>query len=152
MRETRAASGTARAVAVFAMLAGLFFMHGLPSQGCPGGSGLPAMPAMSASAAPASSTGDGGAVPAMTAPAPSGASSPAVPMDQVNAGGHGGLCVSTPAPQGPTALVLLGLAALAMVLLSVASPGMSVPALGLGTRPPPISGSIRLTRLCVSRT
>lgn len=141
MSGTAPAWATARLLMVCAALVGLFFMHGLPAQSCPGAAGAPdttmtPMPAAASTMAPgptrhrmAHGVSDGG--------------------DTVS--GHGGVCVSTTPPRGLDLLVQSALmAAIALVLTtSLPWPG---PRSRAGRAALPRAGPDIRARLCVSRT
>jgi hypothetical protein len=144
------ARATARLVAVCAVLAGLFFMHGLPAQerrrprgvrtvdGAPGNGGhFAGAPDMAAGAMAAS----------VRHPLPH----PAAEVG-ADAGEPGALCMSTPPPLGWAGLLALLLGVSIVGLVSVPGPP------DRATRPsnprrraPPRAGSTLLMNLCVSR-
>lgn len=137
MRGT--ARATARLLAVCAVLAGLFLMHGLASQGCPSGAGM------------ATATMTHADHPMGFSPAPADRYQTAAmsPMHAM-AAGNGELCNSTPPPQPSTLLTLL--MALAALTTAAAALGCSRWTIQVRRRPPPPTGSVLLTTLCVSRT
>jgi hypothetical protein len=113
---------SARLVTVFAVLAGIFLMHGLPAQSCAAGSGDMATMAVADHAS-------------HTEPAMSP--------------GHGSPCVFTMPSRDHApvlALVLLTVAALVTALWRPRLVG------GPSRRGPPLSGPQLLTLVCVSRT
>ncbi|MGH3684251.1 MAG: hypothetical protein ACRDRU_12155 [Pseudonocardiaceae bacterium] len=137
---------TARLVAVCAVLAGLFLMHGLPMQGCHGGAGMLALPMVHPAAAPAELDMAAGAM------AASVSHSPAYDVSEVgsDAGESGALCVSTPPPPGWAGLLALLLGVSVVGLLR--PPGRVTSPSNQRLRAPPIAGSALLRTLCLSRT
>lgn len=139
---------TARLVAVCAVLAGLFFMHGLPAPGCHGGAGVPA-PSMAHSATvPAAAGEPDTAAGVMATPA---SRSPVAEVG--SAGGLGALCVSTPPPPGWAGLLalLLGVSVVGLAR-AMNSPGRATSPRNQRLRAPPMAGSALLMSLCLSRT
>jgi len=140
MRSTASARAIARLLTVCAVLAGLFFMHGLPAQACSGGTGD-----MSATTATSATGHQGGTT--LGAGAAHGEMVAAVTA----AAGHGTACVFTPAPRGLDALLALLLLAATVAPASV----RGRPNSGghrISHRAPPPAGAALLTALCVSRT
>lgn len=135
------ARATARLLAVCAVLAGLFLMHGLASQGCPSGAGMATTTTVATHADHSMGF----------SPAPADRHLPAA-MSPVHAmaAGHGELCNSTPPLQPSTLLTLL--LALVALTATAATLGGSRWITQVGRRPPPLTGSALLTTLCVSRT
>lgn len=133
----------ARVIVACAVLAGLFFMHGLPTQGCHGGAGM----------SPSSMTHS------MVATVAGGSATPAGAMatqfrSEVGAAAEkpGALCVSTPPPMGWAGLLAL-LLSLGVVGLAAVwrSPDAAVDPRNQRLRAPPLAGTALLTSLCVSR-
>lgn len=144
MRRMRGmARAWTRALAVFAVLAGLFLMHGLAPQGCPSGEGM----AITATPTAGTMRADEfmGASPASADRHLSAAMSPV----QIMATGHGELCTATSPPQPSTGLALL--LALAALITAAAAMGSSTWTIQVRRRPPSPTGSALLTTLCVSR-
>ncbi|MGH3867990.1 MAG: hypothetical protein ACRDQ4_18070 [Pseudonocardiaceae bacterium] len=144
------ARATARLIAVCAVLAGLFVMHGLPAQGCPGG--VEASAPLMAHSATVVTAADG---PDMTAGMAGSASRPlayAVAEAGADAGESGVLCVSMPPSPGWAGLLALLLVISVVGLASVL--GLADRATrpsGQRRRAPPLAGSALLMSLCVSR-
>ena len=142
MRSTASARAIARLLTVCALLAGLFFMHGLPAQACSGGTGD--MSAMTT----ASTVGhqDGITLAAGSAHRETVATVTA-------AAGHGTACVFIPAPRGLDVLLALLLLAATVALTSARRlPSLGRPRHRISHRAPPPAGATLLTALCVSRT
>jgi hypothetical protein len=140
MRSTASARAIARLLTVCAVLAGLFFMHGLPAQACSGGTG--GMSAMTA-------TSTAGHQDGITLGA--GSAHREMVATVTAAAGHGTACVFTPAPRGLDALLALLLFAATVALASA----QRLPNFGghrISHRAPPPIGATLLTALCVSRT
>jgi hypothetical protein len=148
------ARATARAVAVCAVLTGLFFMHGLATQKCHGGAGTSASSMTHPMATmPAAASGIVKPVKAMAHASLNSSSAHVTSTNGADASRSGGLCVSTP----PT----LDLARLLALLLAIGVlvPASDVARLNLVThsrkhrpRAPPLAGSALLINLCVCRT
>ncbi|MGH4007493.1 MAG: hypothetical protein ACRDTH_04885 [Pseudonocardiaceae bacterium] len=146
MSGTPSARAIARLLMVGAVLAGVFLMHDLPAQACPGGTG---MPASSMTATPALTAHSG--EPTQVAAAAHGEMAHALPAAHATTTGHGSVCVSTPPPRSHDGLLTLLLAAGALAsparLLHVDSQRGRA-----SRRAPPPTESELLTTLCVSRT
>jgi hypothetical protein len=140
MRGTAPARAIARLLTLGAVLAGLFAMHGLAAQACPGGTGMSA-PVMTAPA-----TAHPGGITPMRGP-----KAAALPSADADMPGHGTVCVFTPAPRGISALLALLLLAATVPLVSPAWPVVGVRS-PISHRAPPHGGAELLTTLCVSRT
>jgi hypothetical protein len=148
------ARAAARVVAVCAVLAGLFLMHGLVTQQCHGGAGTSASSMTHPAAAmPAAVGGTVNPVETM-APASLNSSSVHSPStDGADADTPSGLCVSTPPTSGLIGLLALLLAIGVLVLASVvARPNLATCPRNHRRRAPPLAGSALLMNLCVSRT
>lgn len=137
------ARATARLVAVCAVLAGLFFMHGLPAQHCSGGVEGSA-PMMTYPATVAAAVVDPGKAASDMAPSAN---------RSLTQSASGAVCVSTPPPPGWAGLLalLLGIGALGLAIVlrsleTVTRPGNQ------RLRAPPLAGPALLMNLCVSRT
>lgn len=137
--------GLARLPAVFAVLLGLFLMHGAPAtaaEGCHG--------ALTATAASPMAGGHDAAVMTTTMPA---AHSPGPVVRAADAAGmHGELCVSTPAHErvhlpAPGLLAVAGAGVLVLWALI-----RRAAADGTGRRGPPASGRGLLLQVCIART
>lgn len=143
MRGTASARVFARLLTLCAVLAGLFFMHGLPAQACAGGTG--GMPATVTTASPPVSHLDSIAL----------AAGP-VHRDMVASLGavveHGTPCDFAPAPRGIDVLLLLLLLAATVALASPRLPGGGGRRNPISHRAPPRTAGELLTALCVSRT
>ena len=135
MRNTASARAIARLLTVCAVLAGLFFMHGLPAQACSGGTGD-----MSAMTTTSTAGHQDGVTPA------AGVAHREMVTAAVE---HGTACVFTPAPRGLDALLALLLLAATVGLASAQRLPNSG---GHRHRAPPLTGATLLTTLCVSRT
>lgn len=139
------ARAAARLLAVGGVLAGLFFMHGLPAHGCAGG-GMSAPSMATAAGGPDMAAGDM----AVSVRGPLALSATKVGAD---AGGSGAVCVSTPPPPGWGALLALLLAVSVVGLASVSgSPEGATRPSNLRRRAPPRAGSALLMTLCISRS
>jgi hypothetical protein len=134
------------------VLAGLFFMHGLPAQGCPGAGGASA-PSM---AHPATMATVAGGLDMATGALAVSASHPlaySASKFGTDGGEPGALCVSTPPPPGWAGLLALLLGISVAGLGSVLGlPDRATHPTGQRRRAPPLAGSILLMNLCVSRT
>ncbi len=146
------ARATARLIAVCAVLAGLFAMHGLPAQGCSGGveASAPSMAMARPATVVTAVTG-----PDMAAGMAVSASSPlayAVVEAGANAGEAGVLCVSTPPPPAWAGLLalLLGISGIGLASILGLADRAARPS-GQRRRAPPLAGSALLMNLCVSR-
>ncbi|MFN2479336.1 MAG: DUF6153 family protein [Pseudonocardiaceae bacterium] len=138
----------ARVVAVCAVLAGLFLMHGLATQECHGGAGASAS---SMSTMPAATGGVVKPVEAMVHGSLNGSARHSTSTDGADAAPRGGLCVSTPPTLGLAGLLALLLAVGGLVLPSaVPRPNRATPSTNHG-RGPPLAGSALLMNLCVCR-
>ncbi|MCA1695727.1 MAG: hypothetical protein LC749_13930 [Actinobacteria bacterium] len=143
------ARATARLVAVGAVLSGLFFMHGLVTQGCAGGAQASASsmahPATVATAMSRPDTATGVVVASASRPLAHSASGG-------DAGESAALCMSTPPPPGWTGLLALLLGVILIGLASVlgSSDRVTCPS-NRRRRAPPLAGSTLLMNLCVSR-
>jgi hypothetical protein len=146
------ARATARLVAVCAVLSGLFFMHGLPAQGCAGGVGM-ATPSMAHPATVATAAGGPGMAASARAASVRHPLAPSAVAVGADAGEPGALCVSTPPPPGWAGLLALLLAVSVVGLESVldSADGATRPS-NLRLRAPPLAGFALLMTLCVSRT
>lgn len=139
------ARALARVVAVCAVLAGLFLMHGLATQECHGGTEA-SMSSMSAV------TGD------MVTPVAAMVHQP-LNRSAIHSGATGGatavassgLCVSTPPTSALAGLLALLLALGGLVLASAVPRPNRATRLENHGRPPPLAGSALLTNLCVCR-
>ncbi len=144
------ARATARLIAMCAVLAGLFAMHGLPAQGCPGGveASAPSMahPVTVVTAA------DGLEMAAGMAVSASRPLAYAVAEAGADAGEAGVLCVSTPPSPGWAGLLalLLGVGVLGLASVLGLADRATRPR-GQRRRAPPLAGSALLMNLCVSR-
>ncbi|MGB6162328.1 MAG: hypothetical protein WCF33_24670 [Pseudonocardiaceae bacterium] len=152
---TLSARATARLLAVCAVLAGLFAMHGLPAQGCSGGveASAPSMahPSM-AHPVTVVTAADGLDMAAGMAVSVSRPLAYAVVEAGADVGEAGVLCVSTPPPPGWAGLLTLLLGTSGIGLASVL--GLADRATrprGQRRRAPPLAGSALLMNLCVSR-
>lgn len=138
----------ARVVAVCAVLAGLFLMHGLATQECHGGAGasVSSMPTM-----PAATGGMVTPVEAMVYASLSGSAVHSTSTDGADAGQRGGLCVSTPPTSGLAGLLALLLAVGGLVLANaLPRPSRATRSENHG-RASPLAGSALLMNLCVCR-
>ena len=155
--------GTARLLAVCAVLFGLFLMHGAPStaaEGCHGGmgaaggsttTGMADTPMTGVANAPI--TGAHHAAMASSAPPFVDAASGPTMRGAASSGMPGTLCVSTPAHDRiplPASGLLAVTGALAVVLSGPA--GLRAAAGGTGRRGPPTGGRGLLLQVCVART
>ncbi len=139
MRSTASARVIARLLTVCAVLAGLFFMHGLPAQACSGGTGD--MSAMTAT----STTGHQGGITLGAR-----AAHREMVATVTAAAGPGTACVFTPAPRGLDALLALLLLAATVALASARRlPNLGRPRRRNGHRAPPPTGATLLAALCV---
>lgn len=146
------ARATARLVTVCAVLAGLFFMHGLPAQGCSGGVGASA-PSMAHPATVATAGGEPDMAAAAMAASASHSLAHSVSTVGADAGEPGALCVSTPPPPGWAGLLALLLGVIVVGLASTpGSPDRATQSRNQRLRAPPLAGSALLRNLCVSRT
>lgn len=139
------ARATTRLVAVCAVLAGLFFMHGLPAQGCSGGveGFASSMTSMTQPATLAAAEGPGKAASDVTASA----------SRSLTHSASGAVCVSTLPPPGWAGLLALLLGICAIGLVSVLrSPETVTRPRNQRLRAPPLGGPALLMNLCVSRT
>ncbi|TCO54871.1 DUF6153 family protein [Actinocrispum wychmicini] len=129
MHRTVPARAIARLLTVTAVLAGLFAMHGLPAQACPGGAGAVMSEAMSADATShhATPTSGDAAAPAMS--------------------GHGSVCAATLTPRGSDTS-----SGVTPVLVTSTPPTRTVHPRRPRDRGPPLAKADLLTTLCVSRT
>lgn len=143
----------ARLITVCAVLAGLFVMHGLPAQGCPGGmeASAPSMTHLSM-VHPVTVATVAGRLDTATATLAGSVSHPlAHPPSGADAGEPGELCMSTPPPPGWAGLALLlgtSVVGLASVLDSA---DRATRPKGQRRRAPPLAGCALLMNLCVSR-
>lgn len=139
-----AATGIARVIAACAVLAGLFFMHGLFTPSCHAAGDMPATatPMAATPAEPAAMTADAGH------PLLAGVS---MAHDRVS--GQDSLCLSTPPPH-PVNLADLLLALVALGTLTYLAFSLSFGRWIAPTRrhPPRLAGAALLTTLCISRT
>lgn len=142
------ARAMARLVAVCAVLAGLFFMHGLAAQGCAGGVGAsaPSMPhpVMMATAADGPDMAAAAMAASMSRPLAHSASKVGA-----DAGEPGAVCVSTPPSPGWAGLLGISVVGLASV---PGSPDGATRPSNQRLRAPPLAGSTLLMNLCISRT
>jgi hypothetical protein len=120
----------ARLLTVFAVLAGLFLMHGLPGQSCAAGSGMSA-PVV--------------ADHAMS----SGIMSSGIMSFGTMTSGHGSVCEFTAPSRDPIPVLALVLLAVAVLVTALWRPLLVG---GPDRRGPPVSGAELLTLECVSRT
>ncbi|MGH3511862.1 MAG: hypothetical protein ACRDQH_04420 [Pseudonocardiaceae bacterium] len=144
------ARATARLVAVGAVLSGLFFMHGLATQGCAGDAQASASsmthPATVATAMIRPDTTAGAMVATASRPLAQSASG-------TDAGESAALCMSTPPPPGWVGLLALLLGASVLGLASIPdSPDRATRPSNQRRRAPPLAGSTLLMNLCVSRS
>ncbi|MFE7168217.1 hypothetical protein [Streptomyces sp. NPDC057616] len=154
--------GTARLLAVCAVLFGLFLMHGAPStaaEGCHGAmgaaggttTGMAGTPMTGVANAPVAG-GHHTAMASSTPPVVDAASGPTM-RGAASSGMPGTLCVSTPAHDRiplPASGLLAVTGALAVVLWGPA--GLRAAAGGTGRRGPPTGGRGLLLQVCVART
>ena len=143
------ARATARLVAVGAVLSGLFFMHGLATQGCAGGAEASASSMTHPATAATATSGPDTAAGAMVATA-------SRPLAHSASGGDAGesaaLCMSTPPPPGWAGLLALLLGVSVVGLASVVgSPNRATCPSNRRRRAPPVAGSTLLINLCVFR-
>lgn len=127
------------------VLAGLFCMHVLPAQGCPGGSGMSAGMTPPSASPVSPMTGSPGATTHVD-PA-----SPGLAALQVQPATGGAVCLARPPDRDGTAgLICL----LMLVVVAVCAPTRSLRRIRRGAtwRAPPLRGAALLTALCVSRT
>lgn len=152
--STVSARAVARVVAVCAVLAGLFLMHGLATQECHGRAGTSASSMTHPMAAmPATVDGIGTSVETTAHTSLNRSSVHVTSTSGADAGAPGGLCVSTPPTSGVAVLLALLLAAGSVVLASAAPPAnQATPQRNHRRRAPPVAGSALLMNLCVSRT
>jgi hypothetical protein len=141
---------TARLVAVGAVLSGLFFMHGLATQGCADGAEASASsmahPVTMATAMTGPDTATGVVVATASHPLAHSAS-------RTDADESAALCMSTPPPPGWAGLLALLLGVSAVGLASVpGSPDRATRPSTQRRRAPPRAGSTLLRNLCVSRS
>jgi hypothetical protein len=146
------ARAMARLVAVFAVLAGLFAMHGLSAQGCPGGIEASAPSMAMAHPARVVTAVDGFDMAAGMAVSASHPLAYAVAEAGADAGESGVLCVSTPPPPGWAGLLalLLGVGVVGLASILGLADRATRPS-GQRRRAPPLAGSALLMNLCVSR-
>lgn len=142
----------ARLVAVCAVLAGLFAMHGLSGQGCPGGLGAPTT-SMRHPVRMATAT-DG---PALAAAAMATSVSRPLMHSKVTIGMDGQLgevCLATTPSSGWAARLLALLVGVSVIGVTTAlrSPTVISHPDNCQRRAPPLAGSTLLRELCVSRT
>jgi len=129
----------ARVLTAGALLAGLFLMHGLVSgevTGCSGGIRAMATSVMAPASAMTDAVAHADGTPVASVP---------------RTGGHGEVCVSTPARLGLVGLLALASIGLA-VLISAAWPRVGEVRRECAGRGPPRAGPALLVKLCVSRT
>lgn len=149
---TLSARAMARVLAVCAVLAGLFFMHGLAAQECHGGGGTSAS-SMAHSAQVTAATGGVTQVAGTRAASVSRPLAHSLSEGQASADAPpGALCVSTPPSSGWTGLLALLLSA-GMISLAnaVRSPDTATHPRNQRLRAPPPAGPVLLMNLCVSR-
>ena len=146
------ARAMARVLAVCAVLAGLFFMHGLAVQECHGGAGTSAS-SMAHSAPVTAATGGpdqaaGTKTASVSRPMVHSLSEGAASADAP----PGALCVSTPPSSGWAGLLALLLGAGVISLANVVKlPDPATRPRNQRRRAPPPAGSALLMNLCVSR-
>ncbi len=143
MRGKVPARAIVRVLTLFAVLVGLFLMHGLPAQACSGGTGMSAT--VMTQTAPG---GPDGQALVGTAHALTTVGSAALPA----APGHGAVCLFVSPPRGIDALLALLLLAAAVALVRIVRPPLGAVGGRRRHRAPPRAGMELLTRLCVSRT
>jgi hypothetical protein len=143
-----AARASARLLTVCAVLAGLFFMHALLAQGCPGGTGMPAS-ATPASVMPVAAMAD-----QHTEATGHGATPHAPAAVPTHTAADNGVCVATPPKRNAAGglAYALALAAAVSTALPRYDPRMRRRGRGATHRAPPLGGAALLTALRVSRT
>jgi hypothetical protein len=149
-RNALSLQAVGRWLAVCAVLAGLFAMHGLPQQGCPGGVEGP--PLSMAHQAPTAAAAD---KPTLVTNAT------AIPISRplrqslsaIGADGQlGQMCVATPPSGWARLLALLMAVSILGLATALRSPTTVMHPDNQRRRAPPLTGSTLLRDLCVSRT